>query len=367
MWTKKYGKTGKDVSVIAFGGMRFPKPEDIDGSAELVTYAHSKGINYFDTAPYYCNDKSEDIMGAAIKQMRRDSFYISTKCGDAKEEELRKSLERSLKRLNVDQIDFFHIWCLTSPKQLPERIEKGAVGAAVKAKEEGLIKHLVVSTHLNGDESTAVLDTGYFEGMTIGYNALNFPFRAKALEAAGQRKLGVVTMNPLGGGLIPSHPDRLGFIKGPKDRNLVEAAIRFNISQPAITAALVGFSSKQHIDEAVEAVKDFTPYSADHIERVKSHITASFEGFCTGCGYCLPCPADLEIPKLMDAYNMKILEDKPDSIKNRLAWHWDLSPDAAAACEKCGDCEGRCTQHLPIRERLEAIASLVQKTDGAQK
>ena len=83
MWTKKYGKTGKEISVIGFGGMRFTKPEDIDGSAELVSYAHTKGINYFDTAPGYCEDKSEEIMGAAIRHMKRDSFHISTKCGSA--------------------------------------------------------------------------------------------------------------------------------------------------------------------------------------------------------------------------------------------------------------------------------------------
>ncbi|MGA2801706.1 MAG: aldo/keto reductase [Verrucomicrobiota bacterium] len=138
MWKKTYGKTGKDISVIGFGGMRFPKPNDIDGSAELVTYAHSKGINYFDTAPFYCDDKSEEITGAAIKQLPRDSFYVSTKCAAADGAELRSSLECSLKRLNVEQIDFFHIWCLMFPNQLPERIAKGAVPAALKAKEEGL-------------------------------------------------------------------------------------------------------------------------------------------------------------------------------------------------------------------------------------
>ncbi len=361
MWTKKYGKTGKDVSVIAFGGMRFPKPEDIDGSAEIVTYAHSKGINYLDTAPYYCNDKSEEIFGAAIRQMKRDSFYISSKCGSADGKEFRASLEKSLKRLNVDYIDFFHVWCLLFPHQLGERVEKGAVPAALKAKEEGLIKHLVVSTHLNGEDIATVLDSGYFEGMTIGYNAINFPFRAKGLEAAAKHNVGVVTMNPLGGGLIPRNAERLAFIKGPQDKDVVQAAIRFNISQPAITAALVGFANKAEVDQAVAAVEDFKPYPADHIERVKGHITSSFEGFCTGCGYCLPCPSDVEIPKLMDAYNLKILENKDDAVTNRLKWHWGMAPDAAAACIQCGDCEGRCTQHLPIRERLEAIAALAQK------
>ena len=358
MWTKQYGKTGKDISVIGFGGMRFTAPNDIDGSAELVLYAHSRGINYFDTAPYYCEDKSEEIMGAAIRHMQRDSFYISTKCGEADGGSMRASIERSLKRLNVEYIDFMHVWCLLRPEQLEERIKKGAVGAVLKAKEEGLVKHVVASTHLSGEEIAAMLDSGYFEGLTIGYNALNFPFRAKALEAAAEHHAGVVTMNPLGGGIIPKNAERLAFLKGPQDRNVVEAALRFNISQPAITAALVGFSSKEQIDQAVAAVENFTPYSAAHIDEVKSHITAGFEGFCTGCGYCLPCPSSVEIPKMMDAYNQRILEGNDKAIAERLKWHWGLSPDLAAACVQCGECEDKCTQHLPIRERLELISKV---------
>ena len=361
MWTKKYGKTGKDVSAIAFGGMRFPDPQDIDGMAELVRYAHTKGINYFDTAPYYCEDKSEEIMGAAIRHMKRDTFFISTMCGEADAGAMRASIERSLKRLNVEHIDFMHVWCLLRLDQLQERIAKGAIGAALKARAEGLVKHVVVSTHLSGEDIATVLDSGHFEGLTIGYNAINFPFRAKALEAATKHNVGVVTMNPLGGGVIPKNAERLAFLKGPQDRDVVEAAIRFNISQPAITAALVGFSSKEHIDQAVAAVENFKPYTAEHIEKVKSHITENFAGFCTGCGYCLPCPASVEIPKMMDAYNQRILEGNDEAIANRLKWHWGLSPDLASACLQCGECEEKCTQHLPIRERLEAISKVVAK------
>ena len=361
MWTKPYGKTGKNISVIGFGGMRFPQPADLDGSAELVRYAHAKGINYFDTAPFYCDDKSEEIFGRAFPSLPRDSFYVSTKSMAATGDELRAGLERSLRRLGVDHIDFFHIWCLLQPGQLKERLERGAIPAAQRAKEEGLIKHLVVSSHLGGDDNADVLASGLFEGITIGYNALNFPFRGKTLEAALRHNVGVVTMNPLGGGLIPRNAERLAFLKGPQDRDVVQAAIRFNVSQPAITAALVGFARHEEIDQAVAAVENFTPYPAEHIERVKSNIGASFEGFCTGCGYCLPCPAELPIPKLMDAFNHRILEGTDKAVVDRLKWHWSLSPDAAAACLECGDCEATCTQHLPIRERLHAIAALAQK------
>jgi uncharacterized protein len=323
-----------------------------------VRHAHAQGINYFDTAPYYCDDRSEEIFGRALPGLPRDSFCVSTKCSEADGAKLRASLERSLRRLGLATIDFFHIWCLLRPGDLAQRVAGGALAAALKAQEEGLIRHLVVSAHLGGDDIAAVLASGYFAGVTLGYNALNFPYRASALAAAVRHGAGVVTMNPLGGGLIPRNAARLGFLRGPRDRDVIQAALRFNVSQPAVTCALVGFASRAEIDQAVAAVADFTPYPAEHIERVKANLSASFDGFCTGCGYCLPCPAELEIPKLMDVYNQKILDGTDAAMRDRLKWHWNLAPDVAAACLQCGDCETACTQHLPIRERLAAIAAL---------
>ena len=110
MWCKPYGRTGKNVSVISCGGMRFPNPEDIDGMAELVLYAYRQGINYFDSAPSYCRQNSEVIIGRAVKQMKPGTFYISTKSNKPDGAELRRDLETSLKRLNLQRIHFFHIW-----------------------------------------------------------------------------------------------------------------------------------------------------------------------------------------------------------------------------------------------------------------
>ena len=107
---REYGKTGEKVSVLGFGGMRFENPSDIEGSAELLLHALNKGVNYFDTAPGYCGDHSEDIFGTAVKEMKKSDkpFYISTKSSKSDGAELRRQLEKSLRRLNVDSIDFFH-------------------------------------------------------------------------------------------------------------------------------------------------------------------------------------------------------------------------------------------------------------------
>jgi len=341
--------------------MRFDTTQDIDTNAELVLYAYDQGVNYFDTAPNYCGDTSEDVVGAAVKQMPRDQIYLSTKSNKADGDALRADLERSLKRLHTDRIDFYHIWCVVTLEAWEQRKSGGAVDAALKAKEEGLIGHVVISSHLPGNELSDVLGEAPFEGVTLGYCAINFPYREQAVEDAGRRGLGVVTMNPLGGGLIPQNAGRFDFIRTGQDPSVVAAALRFNVSNPNVTSALVGFTTKQHVDEAVAAIEGFQPYDRAQIGAMRAKILDSFEGLCTGCGYCLPCPKGVPIPKLMDAYNMRILQDdQPKRILNRLKWHWGMPASAAKACSLCGECEEKCTQHLPIRDRLKEIADLAE-------
>ena len=356
---RTYGNTGVEISAIGFGGMRFPKPNDIEKSAELLLYAHEKGINYFDTAPYYCGDKSEEIFGHAFKQLPRESFRVSTKCMVADGKEFRRSLERSLQKLGVDKIDFMNIWGLKSVEAWRARKKEGAFLELVKARDEGLVDRVVFSTHLGHEEAESIFEEDVFEGVTLGYNAINFPFREQTVRSAGRHGLGVVTMNPLAGGLIPQHAKRFDFIRSADDPDVVSAALRFILSNPAVTCALIGFSSKVEIDQAVTVVEHFAPLSAMHCEEMKAQITDKFEGLCTGCGYCLPCPQNLQIPRLMDAYNMKILQNSnPQNIVGRLKFQWGLTPVAAAGCTACGKCEKACTQHLPIVERLEEIQAL---------
>lgn len=356
MLYRPLGKTGKDISVISFGGMRFSEPENRQKSSETILYAYEQGINYFDTAPLYCDDRSENIFGQALCQLPRESFYVSSKCSQDKGEDLRKSLERSLRRLKVEQIDFLYIWHLMNPEDWEGRKQGGAIEAALQAQEEGLIGHLFCSSHMEGKGLAKVLDENIFEGVLLGYNAINFPYRQTAVEQAGQQGIGVVTMNPLGGGLIPQNPEHFAFLKTANTDNVVSGALQFNLSHPAITTALVGFANTQEIDQAVEVVDTFIPYNKHQQQTLQTHIKASFAGFCTGCGYCLPCPVDIPIPKYLDSYNQIILTDgDKQAALNRYKMHWDITPQQAKECIACGACEERCTQHLPIIQRLAEL------------
>lgn len=369
MLYKEYGKTGKKVSAIAFGGMRFKEDEYKDGDltrcAQIVKRASDLGINYFDTAPGYCHDMSEKILGTAFQEMKRDSFYVSTKCGlwNAKTaDEARKRVEMSLKNLNVSQIDFYHLWCLKNMEDYNEFMKPNGIYEGVrKAFEEGLIGHVCFSTHMNSTDIRQVVQTGLFDGVTLGYNAINFAFRQEGIHAAYENGLGVLTMNPLGGGMIPNSPDYFSFLKQGQD-SIVVAALKFIISQQQVTAALCGFSSEKELEENVLAAESLYRVDENYLEKMSYHLTKELNKLCTLCGYCDGCPKNIPIPKLMSSYNHYIFSGGKDkAVLDYMKGHWAMTNEVAGECINCGKCEKLCTQKLPIMERLNQIANMENK------
>jgi len=363
---KTFGSTGIEVSNIGFGGMRFINRDDIDSCASLVKAAYDRDVNYFDTAPGY--PKSEEIFGEAFKQMNKTrtqkSFYIATKSNKPDPEIIRKELETSLKTMNLDYIDFYHVWYVLSLDEYQNRKAKGVLAQFERLKEEGLIKHICVSTHMTGSDIGKMLHDYPFEGVLLGYSAMNFAYREDGLNAAAKLGLGVVVMNPLGGGLIPQNPERFAFVKSRSDESVVEGALRFLINDPRITIALVGLSSHDQLDEAISAVDGYKPIPAKTIDKIRGSLESSFNELCTVCRYCDNCPEGIPVPKMMAGYNRHVLapNDHMEMINN-LKWHWgiDLEDNYLDKCTECRLCEEACTQKLPICDRLKFIRAEVEK------
>jgi len=357
---KPYGKTGKQVSALGFGGMRFRR-EDYNRNpeicAEIVRRANRLGINYFDTAPFYCDSRSEEIFGLAFKDMP-NPFYVSTKSGisnDPNADAVRRRLEKSLKIMGVDKINFFHMWCILNLEQYKKVIAPGGpYEGALKAKEEGLVDHICVSTHCSGPEIKQIVEEGYFEGITLGYNIINFPFRQEGLKAASAHGLGVATMNPLGGGLIPQKADYFSFLSDQPGEPVIATALRFNVAHPEISTVLVGIETMAQLEQAGKILREIPPLTPEKKNAVRKKISAKMDRLCTGCGYCEVCPREVPVSRFMQAYNINILQNK-EKARNTLANHWGIPSDKADACIACGRCEEKCTQHLPIIDRLKEI------------
>lgn len=358
MLYRKYGRTGKELSVLGFGGMRIEKVNgryDFDKCAEVIRKANELGINYFDTAPSYNDFRGEQIFGHAFQDMP-SQYYVSTKSMETDGSQLRRQLETSLKRLGVAKIDFYYIWRILTLEDYRARMVKGgAFDAALKAKEEGLIEHLAFSTHCSGEEIETIIQEGCFEGVTLGYNIINFPYRQQGLRAAFQNKLGVVTMNPLGGGMIPRNSQYFDFIRSTEEETVTEAALRFNAAHEEITTVLSGMTTIEEVVENVKAMENPGKLPGQKISNIANRLFSFMDSFCTGCRYCEPCPKGLEISKFMIGYNQKMLGGVKAGL-NWIKWHWGIPVERAQECLQCGECEGRCTQHLPIIERMNEIS-----------
>ena len=328
----------------------------------MMIAAAEGGVNYFDTAPGYFKTESETVFGKGFARMRKQKlpYFCATKTFKSNESDIRREIDGQLKRLDINAIDFYHIWSIISPEDWQKRKKDGVLQAFRKLKDEGLIKHICISSHLIKGEIRELLMEGVFEGVLFGYSAYNFKARQKAFDAISEKKLGAVVMNPLGGGIIPQHPERFGFLQRPGESTTTAAALRFLWDHPEISVTLVGFQTTDQVKEALTAMDGYKPRTKAELDAVKVKAGASLEGICTGCAYCDNCPQYIPIPKFMDAYNQKLLNSQPDRdmIGERLYWHWDIENDIAGRCNACGQCEKACTQHLNIIERLKEISTL---------
>ena len=362
---KPFGKTGKNISAISFGAMRF-KPEEYKAGpeqcAEILLRAKELGVNLFDTAPLYCDDKSEGIVGCAMRQIRGERPYVATKCGFGQArtaDEAYAQVQKSRDRLCIDTIDFFYMWCIRTIDEYWEMIKPGGVyEGLLRAQSDGLITHICTSTHVDGDSLATIAQDGKSDVILLGYNALNFAYRRGGLLACHEAGVGTVVMNPLGGGIIPRYADKFSFLKQSPDESIAQSALRFLIGQKEITAALPGPASIAELEDCVAAADHVTEVTEQTVAELAKHLSGEMDTLCTSCGYCDHCPADIPIVELMTTYNTYMLEDNIDLLKNLVGDWWNLTPDVAGKCTACGVCEKLCTQHLPIIERLGVIAGL---------
>ncbi len=366
----EFGRTGIQVSRLGFGCMRFPSREvdgkkvfDKEESIRMMHRAMELGVNYFDTAPGYCEKQSEIIVGKALKG-RRDKVYLSTKypSEEASGDDLERKLETSLKKLDTDYIDFYHMWGI-SLKTFVERLDTpdGPMARARKLRDAGVIRHISFSFHDAPENMIEIIrrGEGVFASVLCQYNLLD---RANedAIAYAHEQGLGVTIMGPVGGGRLGAPSKVIQDLLPGKVQSSAEMALRFVMNNRNVNIALSGMSSMDMVEENAAVASNMEPLTPEEEARIAASLEENrrlADLYCTGCNYCMPCPKGINIPeifKMMNYHRVYGLTKFARDNYARIGKEPWLNFQNAAACVQCGACEKKCPQHLHIREQLRA-------------
>ncbi|MGI6265322.1 MAG: aldo/keto reductase [Acutalibacteraceae bacterium] len=371
---RPFGNTGEEISALGFGCMRLPEIErdgqwsiDEEKAIPMLRRAHELGVNYFDSAPYYCHHNSEIAVGKAVKPFRSE-VKVTTKfeCNDIhKTSDYREWLERSLKKMDTDYIDYYHFWGLSRGKFDEKVMPLKLLDEARKAKEEGLIRHISFSFHDDPKNIKYLIDNAEAYGVPLETMLVQYSLLDRAHEEmiayAASKGLGVVAMGPVAGGRL-SAPTELGKKLTEKPIPTYELAFKFVLGNPNICCALSGMQTMEMVEQNTRIASDDAVLTADEQRQLGeafNSLKKFGELYCTGCNYCQPCPAGINIPRIFNAYTFHNVYELSAHAKREIDGYRHDGGKFFDSCLNCGQCERKCPQHLKIRESLQKVEAVL--------
>lgn len=363
-------KIGMTPSLLGFGAMRMPmenKKVDIKEARRIIDYLYKNGVNYYDTAYFYHDGESENVLGEALSAYPRDSFYVATKLpvGLCKSlDDAKRIFDLQLTRLNMDYVDLYMLhginleaFCQAQSMDILPWMET--------LKAEGKIRSIGFSFHGSYEDFEQILNAYDWDFVQIQLSYLDLEHQQgikgyKLLETKG---IPAIIMEPLRGGalarLSPEHEERLKSL----DQSLSVAswAFRWCAELPGIKVILSGMSTYEQAEDNIKTFGNYRPFTIeekDTVNEVAEAVRLRPRVGCTACNYCSPCPMGVDIPGCFDAYNSLIA-----------VAHWEYStkynkiPEEAKAhiCTTCGTCLEKCPQKLPIPELMRKFLEEQQR------
>ncbi|MFA6186261.1 MAG: aldo/keto reductase [Phycisphaerae bacterium] len=367
-----FGKrSGLKVHPVSIGGMRLPDEEQ---AIPLLRQAIDAGMIYIDTSRGYAD--SEIKIGKALKNGYREKVILSTKCSpwvmkiepddDTSADCTYKRIIESMRRLDVDYLDFYQLWNIGSEEQYRLATQKGGMLDGIfRAMKEGLVKHTGFTTHDKPENISRYIDQAdWCESILFTYNMLDRTYE-DVIAKAHEKGIATIVMNPIAGGLFTqdSPPIKNAVKKALGTEDLVEAAHRWLKTNKNIDTIICGINKLSDITSTIENYEK-PVLTAEQMRRFNAElvkISKQNSGFCVNCRYCLPCPAGINIPDFMQAaYFSEFLKlsDKAGNI-----YHWQMNPISQSQsadpgkCVECGKCEQKCTQKIKIIQMLKTLKS----------
>ncbi len=372
-------KVKEQLSILGMGCMRLPQidqndPQTIDEARaiEIVRHAIDQGVNYVDTAYTYHNGESERFLKRALSNGYREKVQLATKLPSwliQTDEDPDRYLNEQLERLGTDRIDFYLLHGLKRDRW--ETLKRVRYERFLeRALRDGKIRYAGFSFH--GDRSIfkEIVDEYDWTFCQIQYNYLDEQFQAgkEGLEYAFHKKIGVIIMEPLRGGKITGQiPETIMSLwnEAAQQRTPAEWGLRWVWNHPEVSVVLSGMSTLDQLKENLRTAEQGEPHSLTQeelrlIEQVKAEYNRRIKVNCTNCGYCLPCPNNVNIPDCFSRYNNGFMFDNLEETKKNYLL---LVPEAqrASQCIACGECESKCPQQLPIRDLLRDVAQLFEE------
>lgn len=362
-------KYGNKLSILGFGCMRFPRKLgviDIKETEREIMTAYENGVNYFDTA--YIYPGSEAALGEIFERNNiRKNVYIATKLPHyliKSREDLDSKFNEELKRLRTDYIDFYLMHMLTDVDTWNRLVNIGILDWIAEKKASGAIRQVGFSYHGNSDAFCALIDVYDWDFCQIQYNYMDEHSQAgrKGLNYAANKGIPVVIMEPLRGGKLVTHlPDEAKkiFEQHSVKHTPAQWAFRWLWNQPEVTVVLSGMNSDEMVRDNINTasnveVGELTDSDEQMLKNVVAAINSKMKVGCTGCGYCMPCPKNVDIPGTFSAYNRRFAEGKFWAyVDYFMCTALRSNSTAASNCIECGKCEKHCPQHINIRCELK--------------
>jgi uncharacterized protein len=389
MQYRKMGSLDWEVSALGFGCMRLP-PRRInrlraepDESVRIIRHGIDLGINYIDTAwPYHLGD-SERIVGQALQDGYRERVRLVTKLPMfvvRKTEDFDRFLSGQLEKLQTDYLDVYLLHSLNRG-QFEKAKRLGLMEKMEEAKEKGLIRHIGFSFHDTLPVFREIIDDYPWDVTQIQYNYMDTAIQATTdgLVYAHSKGIAVVIMEPLKGGRLANPPaEALELMRSAgSDRTPVDWALQFLWNRPEVAVVLSGMGTQQMVDEnCASADRSGIGSLSEDEERVISRLAEVFQRGtlvpCTGCEYCMPCPAGVSIPQNFAILNNVAMEQsrlKRWQVKRgykKLAGSREKldeeNPNGnASLCVQCGKCLPKCPQQIDIPGELKKVHAILGK------
>lgn len=367
MEKRKMEKLGVETSLLGFGCMRFPTNAegkiDREKAEAMMDKAIAAGVNYIDTAYPYHGGESELFVGEVLKKYDRESYYLATKLplwAVHSLEDVDKLFNEQLTKLQTDYVDFYLMHAMNGGRWR-EMLEMGVVKRLEELKEEGKIRNLGFSFHDGYEAFEEIINYRDWDFCQIQLNYMDVNDQAgmKGYKLAEEKQVPLVIMEPIKGGMLANYGGDIAdiFHALDKDASFASFALRWVGSLPNVKVVLSGMSTMEQVDDNLKTFGDFKPMSEEEmatVDKVVNILNNRVQNGCTGCSYCMPCPAGVNIPKNFRIWNTYHMYQNYNAVK----WNWETEmPDSERAnkCIECGMCESICPQALQIREDLKRV------------